>query len=84
MCEILRHVALMCHFKCKVWATSCRLLAGFSRNAFLGCCKMFTNREERGRLEREGTRCLSLTVIRWRLGDDVGAVWGLVEVFMTL
>lgn len=33
---------------------------------------------------RERTRSLSLVVIRCRAEDDVEAVWGLVEVFMTL
>ena len=33
---------------------------------------------------RERMHCLSCAVIRWRLEDDVEAVWGLVEVFMTL
>lgn len=33
---------------------------------------------------RERMHCLSFAVIRRRLEDDVEAVWGLGEVFMTL
>lgn len=33
---------------------------------------------------RERMHCLSFAVIKLHLEDDVEAVWGLVEVFMTL
>lgn len=41
-------------------------------------------RQKPGSHEREDAFSLSLVVIRCRAEDDVEAVWGLVEVFMTL
>lgn len=41
-------------------------------------------RQKHGSHQKEDALSLSLVVIRCRAEDDVEAVWGLVEVFMTL
>lgn len=46
--------------------------------------KKSAQRQKPGSHEREDAFSLSLVVIRCRAEDDVEAVWGLVEVFMTL
>lgn len=78
-------LALMCHFKCKNLVGE--LLSPSPATPPSAAAAKCLQREVWGRRKKRREKgafvCLRLSLGGvWR--DDVGAVWGLVEVFMTL